>query len=66
MREEALSRGDEPVPAVLQGVTKTRIADVLRALDLETVDRVDAVFALLDNTHRSWFTALPDTVTVSV
>ncbi len=63
MREEALARGEEPVPEVLQGVTKHRIAEVLRALDLETTDRVDAVFALLDNEQRSWFTTLPDDVT---
>jgi len=65
MREEALARGAEPVPEVLQGVTKDRIAEVLRALDLETSDRVDAVFALLDNEQRSWFTKLPDDVPFS-
>lgn len=63
MREKALARGEEPVPEVLQGVTKDRIAEVLRALDLETADRVDAVFALLDNEQRSWFTTLPEDVT---
>ena len=65
MREEALARGEEPVPDVLQGVTKDRIAEVLRALDLETTDRVDAVFALLDNERRSWFTTLPEGATFS-
>lgn len=65
MREEALARGDEPVPTSLQGATKDRIAEVLRALDLETTDQVDAVFALLDDERRSWFTTLPDAVTFS-
>lgn len=65
MREAALARGEEPVPDVLQGVTKDRIAEVLRALDLETTDQVDAVFALLDDERRSWFTTLPDDVTFS-
>jgi len=65
MREEALARGEEPVPDSLQGVTKKRIADVLRALDLETVDRVDAVFALLDDGRRSWFTSLSEDVPFS-
>ena len=65
MREEALARGKEPVPDAFQGVSKSRIAEVLQALDLLTVDRVDAVFALLDNERRSWFTALPDDVLFS-
>jgi hypothetical protein len=60
MREEAIARGVAPVADVLQGVTKDRIAEVLRALDLETPDQVDAVFALLDSERRSWFTTLPD------
>ena len=65
MREEALARGEEPVPVVLQGATKERIAEVLRALDLETTDQVDVVFSLLDDERRSWFTPLPDEVTFS-
>lgn len=65
MREEAIARGVAPVADVLQGVTKDRIAEVLRALDLETTDRVDAVFALLDNERRSWFTTLPEGVKFS-
>lgn len=60
MRAAAIERGELPVPAVLQGVSKQRIAEVLQALDLETPDQIDAVFALLDNTRRSWFTALPE------
>ncbi len=56
IREECLAAGAQPVPASLQGVTKARIAEVLRALDLENVDRVDVVYALLDDTRGSWFT----------
>lgn len=63
MRAKAIARGEEPVPDVLQGVTKDRIAEVLRALDLETPDRVDAVFALLDDERGSWFTTHPDGAT---
>lgn len=48
IRDDAITRGVPTVPESLQSVTKSRIADVLRALDLETIDRVDAVFALLD------------------
>ncbi|MEQ1893384.1 MAG: BsuBI/PstI family type II restriction endonuclease [Planctomycetota bacterium] len=65
MREDAIARGEAPVADMLQGVTKVRIAEVLRALDLETADRVDAVFSLLDNKRRSWFTTLPDDVMFS-
>lgn len=61
MRNEALARGEEPVADVLQGITKDRVAEVLRALDLETTDRVDVVFALLDK-RRSWFTSVAETV----
>ncbi len=59
IREDALARGEQPVPERLQGVTKARIADFLRALDLETPDRVDAVFALLDDRLDSWFSKAP-------
>lgn len=59
IRDEALERGEAPMPECLQGITKARIAVVLRALDLETIDCVDAVFALLDDVHDSWFTTAP-------
>jgi len=39
----------------LQGITKERIADVLQALDLKTKDRVDAVFALVDDINPNLF-----------
>jgi hypothetical protein len=60
MREKSIAEGRPPVADVLQGVTKDRIAEVLRALDLETTDQVDAVFALLDNERGSWFPAIRD------
>jgi hypothetical protein len=59
MRKQALASGGEPVPRSFQGVAKPRIAELLRALDLETRDRVDAVFALLDDVHESWFPTAP-------
>ncbi len=65
MRNEALARGHKPVPESLQGVTKDRIAEVLRALDLESSDQVDAVFALLDNERQSWFPRVPGEVRFS-
>jgi hypothetical protein len=43
-------------PERLQGVTKARIRQVLRALARETEDRIDVVFALLDDERDSWFT----------
>lgn len=58
LREQSLDRGEKPVPERLQGVKKARIASVLDALDLNTVDRVDVVFALLDDRFPSWFTTL--------
>ncbi len=42
-------------PATLQGVTKGRISAVLHALDRESRDRVDAVFALLDDINPNLF-----------
>ena len=62
MRADAIARGVAPVADVLQGVTKDRIAEVLRALDLASPNRIDAVFALLDDNRRSWFSVLADEV----
>lgn len=53
LRKKALCRP----PRELQGVTKDRIRKVLRSLDRENDDRVDAVFALLDDHTRNWFGA---------
>ncbi len=47
-------------PVALQGVTKKRIVEVLRRLDLaQNADLIDAVFALLDNETDSWFARAP-------
>lgn len=48
---------DSPLPDQLQGVTKARIRAVLRAIDRESDDIVDAVFALLDDITPSLFTS---------
>jgi hypothetical protein len=55
LRSDVNSNRLKPPPTALQGVTKARVADVLRALDRETKDRVDTVFALLDDTNLSFF-----------
>jgi len=59
LRKTALAQGKAPVPDAYQGVTKARIAAVLRAIDRHTDDLTDAVFALLDDQHESWFTKAP-------
>ena len=46
---------DRPIPSSLGGVTKDRIRAVLRSMDRESDDMVDAVFALLDNTTASFY-----------
>jgi len=56
IREKAIASGAPPVPKILQGVTKERIAKVLRMIDRESVDIIDVVFSLLDNERASWFT----------
>ncbi len=48
---------DRPLPNSLQGVSKARISAVLKAIDRESNDIVDAVFALLDNLTPSLFTS---------
>ncbi len=60
LRDEAAASGRSVVPDRLQGVTKARIVEVLRALDLEAPDIVDAVFAMLDDTLASWFSNPPE------
>lgn len=59
LRDQELGRGAAPVPEAFQGVTQARIAQVLSVLGLETRDCVDAVFALLDDVHDSWFSPPP-------
>ena len=46
---------ERPFPDQLQGVTKPRIRAVLRVIDRETDDMVDAIFALLDDQTPSFF-----------
>jgi hypothetical protein len=48
---------DSSLPNQLQGVTKARIRAVLEAIDRESNDIVDAVFALLDDITPSLFTS---------
>lgn len=55
LRSDVSSKALKPPTAALQGVTKGQIAEVLQALDRETKDRVDAVFALLDDINPSFF-----------
>ena len=57
LRREAEQAGRTPVPAALQGVTKERVREALRAFSRATDDMVDVVFALLDDVQSSWFTA---------
>ena len=53
---ERLKDHESAVPLSYQGVDKARIRLVLRAIDRETDDMVDVVFALLDNETDSFFT----------
>ncbi len=46
---------DTPLPHRLQGIDKERIRATLRAMDRESDDMVDAVFALLDNITPNLF-----------
>ena len=55
LREDILAKGNDPVPATYQGVTKGRISDVLREIDCLTTDQRDAVFALLDDVSPSFY-----------
>jgi hypothetical protein len=55
LRSDGSSQKLQRPPATLQGVTKERIAEVLHALDRESKDRVDVVFALLDDLNSNLF-----------
>ena len=59
MRDEALSIGEDTVPRLPQGVSKERVETVLRKIDRASPDIIDAVFALLDDSHPSWFSSAP-------
>ena len=60
LRTDAISQGNAPIPTSLQGVSKARIREVLEALDKNSPDQVDAVFALLDDTLPCLFSRMPD------
>jgi hypothetical protein len=47
--------GKNPVPSTLSGVSKDKVRQVLALIDRNTVDMVDAVFALLDDHHANFF-----------
>lgn len=55
LRSDVGSKKLQPPPPALQRITKARITEVLKALDRESRDRVDAVFALLDDINPSFF-----------
>lgn len=55
LRKKALAQRRQPVPDTYQGVSKERIAEVLREIDRYTVDQCDAVFALLDDVSPSFY-----------
>lgn len=59
LRRNRLKVRDRAVPQDYQGVTKTRIRQVLSSLDKETDDMVDVVFALLDDETPNLFSASP-------
>ena len=61
MRDDAVTAGRQVVPDVFDGVSKDRIASVLRRIDLNSSDTVDAVFALLDDETPNWFTSVTPT-----
>ena len=60
LREERLGYGPAAVPSSFQGVSKTRIRKVLKRIDRETDEMVDAVFALLDDETDSLFSKAPE------
>jgi len=55
VRSDLRSNRIQRPPAELQGVSKQRAAEILKALDRASNDQVDAVFALLDDINPSWW-----------
>ena len=55
LEDKLRSKKLQPPPVALQGVTKGRIAEVFDALDRKSRDRVDVVFALLDDINPNLF-----------
>ncbi len=58
LRSDVASKNFQRLPAALQGITKERITEVLQALDRASRDRVDAIFALLDDITQISFSRL--------
>lgn len=54
LRQERIDRLGVSTPESHQGVSKSRIEQVLSRVDLKTNDRADCIFALLDNTTESF------------
>ena len=60
LRRKRVSAGEPAVPVSLQGITKSKVKNVLGKLALgDKPDIVDAVFALLDDETPSWFSTAP-------
>lgn len=60
LRSDRSKGGGAVTPDAYQGVTKSKIREVLGRLDLaNNVDLIDAVFALLDDQSESWFSTAP-------
>lgn len=57
IQDSVMQLRDNPLPDQLQGITKARIRAVLKSIDRESDDIVDAVFALLDDITPSLFTS---------
>src|SRR5437899_12994156 len=55
LRSDIAAKKLRPPSAALQGITKERITEVLQALDRASRDRVDTVFALLDDINPNLF-----------
>lgn len=57
IRDKVRQLRERPFPDHFQGVTKARIRAVLKAIDRESDDMVDAIFALLDDETPSFFSS---------
>jgi hypothetical protein len=54
LRELRIKQSGKPHPDQFQGVSKERVKEVLQAIDQASQDKVDVVFALLDNETPSF------------
>jgi hypothetical protein len=60
LRKKQIDAGKSAVPESFQGVSKSRVKQVLTKLGYgNKADIVDAVFAMLDDETPSWFTSAP-------